>query len=94
MRTVTAREANQNFSKLLADVEGGETVVITKHGRPVAEFRPKPRDKRDDPEWQAAQLRLGEALDEARERAARKPEWRYEPMTEDEIYEGRLRWPR
>ena len=40
MRTVTAREANQSFSKLLADVEAGETVVITKHGQQVAELKP------------------------------------------------------
>lgn len=40
MRTVTAREANQSFSKLLSDVEAGERVVITKHGRKVAELKP------------------------------------------------------
>ena len=36
MKTVTAREANQAFSRLLGEVEGGEEVVITRHGRPVA----------------------------------------------------------
>jgi antitoxin (DNA-binding transcriptional repressor) of toxin-antitoxin stability system len=92
MRTVTAREANQNFSRLLAEVEGGETVVITRHGRPVAEFRPKPRDKREDPEWQAAQVRLGEALDEARRLA--DPDFRLGELTEDDKYGDRIRWPR
>ncbi len=40
MRTVTAREANQSFSKLLADVEAGQTVVITRRGQKVAELKP------------------------------------------------------
>jgi prevent-host-death family protein len=36
MRTVTAREANQSFSKLLREVAAGEEVVITLRGKPVA----------------------------------------------------------
>lgn len=35
-RSVTAREANQHFSKMLAAVEAGEEIVVTKRGRPVA----------------------------------------------------------
>ena len=54
MRTMTARDANQNFSKILADVEKGETVLITKNGRAVAELRPRPEDPRDDPAWRSA----------------------------------------
>lgn len=53
MRYTTAREANQNFSRLLAEVEQGETVVIRKNGRTVAELRPRADDPRDDPEWRA-----------------------------------------
>ena len=52
-KVLTAREANQQFSKVLAKVEQGETVRITKHGRTVAELRPASDDKRDDPEWRA-----------------------------------------
>ena len=40
MKTITAREANQRFSKLLADVESGEEITITKHGKPVAVLSP------------------------------------------------------
>lgn len=50
---MTTREVNQNFSKVLARVEAGETVVVTKHGRPVAEIRPRSADRRDDPVWRA-----------------------------------------
>jgi len=40
MRTVSAREANQGFSKLLQAVAGGEEVVITRRGKPVARLAP------------------------------------------------------
>jgi len=40
MRHVTAREANQNFARLLASVEAGDQVVISKRGRPVAVISP------------------------------------------------------
>jgi prevent-host-death family protein len=40
MRTVTAREAHWGFSDLLAKVEQGEEVLITKRGRPVAVIAP------------------------------------------------------
>lgn len=54
MSTVNARTANQTFSRLLADVERGETVIITKNGRVVAELRPRSEDRRRDPAWAAA----------------------------------------
>ena len=59
----SVREANQNFSRLVADVEGGETVLITKNGRPVAEVRPVPEDRTSDPAWHAAYERLCAVLD-------------------------------
>jgi prevent-host-death family protein len=40
MRTVSAREANQAFSKLLQAVVEGEEVVITRRGKPVARLTP------------------------------------------------------
>ena len=40
MRTVSAAEANREFSKLLAAVRGGETVLITSRGEPVATLGP------------------------------------------------------
>jgi prevent-host-death family protein len=36
MKTISARDANQAFSRLLRDVEQGEEILITKHGEPVA----------------------------------------------------------
>ena len=40
MKRVTARDANQRFAEMLAIVEAGERVVITKRGRPVAVVSP------------------------------------------------------
>jgi prevent-host-death family protein len=40
MKNVTAREANQSFSRLLGEAEAGEEIVITRHGKPVAVLRP------------------------------------------------------
>ena len=54
MREMSVREANQNFSRVIARVEQGDTVIITKNGRPVAKVSPQPADRRDDPEWRAA----------------------------------------
>ena len=47
--TVTATEANRNFSSLLDRVKRGEVVDITSHGKTVAELRPKlPRHDSDE----------------------------------------------
>jgi prevent-host-death family protein len=40
MRTVSAREANQQFSKILKAAAGGEEVTITQRGVPVARLVP------------------------------------------------------
>ena len=41
MREVGVLEAKTHLSALVADVErGGETIVITRHGKPVAELTP------------------------------------------------------
>jgi len=37
---VSAREANQRFSDLLGRAADGETVVITRRGKPVAQLVP------------------------------------------------------
>ncbi|MEQ1931466.1 MAG: type II toxin-antitoxin system prevent-host-death family antitoxin [Parvularculaceae bacterium] len=54
MREMTVREANQNFSQVIAAAERGETIVITKNGQPVARIAPQGRDRSRDPEWLAA----------------------------------------
>lgn len=40
MTTVGAYEAKTHLPRLLEQVEGGETIIITKHGRKVAKLVP------------------------------------------------------
>lgn len=54
MRRVSMREANQNFSSLVAEVEAGERFVLERRGVPIAEiipFRKLARDKKTDRAW-------------------------------------------
>ena len=44
MRTVSAREANQQFSEILEAAVGGEEVTITRRGVPVARLVPVSRE--------------------------------------------------
>ena len=40
MRRVSVTEARREWSRLLAAVEAGESVVITRYGKPVAHLTP------------------------------------------------------
>jgi prevent-host-death family protein len=40
MATISATEANREFSKLLRRANAGETITITSHGRPYALLAP------------------------------------------------------
>ena len=40
MKTVTTREVQHHFSKVLASVEAGEEVVVTRRGKEVAKLSP------------------------------------------------------
>jgi prevent-host-death family protein len=43
MKTANITEAKAHFSALLAEVEAGEEVIITRRGKPVARFVPEPQ---------------------------------------------------
>ena len=64
MKTVSAREANQQFSRLLGEVAAGEEVVITRRGRPVATLasyrgRPLTPERRAAIERMVAMMKKG-----------------------------------
>jgi antitoxin (DNA-binding transcriptional repressor) of toxin-antitoxin stability system len=42
MRIISDTEAQTHFDRLLDDVEGGETFLITRNGRVVARIEPEP----------------------------------------------------
>ena len=39
-KSVSAADANRDFSKLLRDVRNGSSFIITNHGKPVAKIIP------------------------------------------------------
>lgn len=83
MKTLTAAEANRSFSALLRQAAAGERVVITSHGRPVAEIGPVREDTAaKDVAWET----LLAGLD------AQEPTI-IEPWTREELYE-RESWSR
>lgn len=54
--TITAREANQQFAKVLREVAQGKEFVVTMRGRPVARITPAAEDgtRVPTPEQEAA----------------------------------------
>ena len=48
MREVQASEAKTHLPRLLDEVERGETIVITRHGRPIARIVPETDRRRAD----------------------------------------------
>lgn len=46
MKKVGVYEAKTHLPRLLDEVERGETVLITRHGRPVARLMPVPEARR------------------------------------------------
>jgi prevent-host-death family protein len=48
MSTVSAYEAKTHLPKLLRAAEQGETVIITRHGKPVAQLGPVKEHNREE----------------------------------------------
>ena len=46
-RSISATEANREFSRLLSEVAAGETYVVTSRGKPVARLAPVSADEAD-----------------------------------------------
>lgn len=57
MRTIGAYEAKTHLPRLLDEVEKGERITITKHGRPVAVLVPPETAARIDVEELMRQMR-------------------------------------
>ena len=48
MTTVSAYEAKTHLPRLIRAAERGETVIITRHGKPVAQLGPVRDQRRED----------------------------------------------
>jgi prevent-host-death family protein len=51
MKTATVRELRHAFPKVLRWIEQGETVTLTKRGKPVAQVTPPPAPKPRKIQW-------------------------------------------
>ena len=57
MSTIAAYDAKTKFAELLDRIERGETVVITRHGRPVARLTPIEDARREEVAATVARLK-------------------------------------
>jgi prevent-host-death family protein len=48
MKSISATEAKARFAALLSDVERGETVEITRHGKTIARITPEIDARKDE----------------------------------------------
>jgi len=62
-KTMTLREANQNFARCIREVEAGEEIVVTRNGVAVARISPMQSRKVLTPVQQAALERLNKAME-------------------------------
>ncbi len=58
MRTVTFTEFRRRASGLLSEVEGGENLLVLRHGKPIAEIWPASATREGGPSWKRPGLRL------------------------------------
>lgn len=68
MKTVTLTEFRSHASGMLTEVEHGETLIIIRHGHPIAEVSPVADQSGRQPSWKKPALRLsakGAALSSA-----------------------------
>ena len=58
MTTVTLTEFRSHASGMLSRVENGETLLVLRHGRPIAEVAPVASQNNEQPSWKRPGLRL------------------------------------
>ena len=58
MKTVTFTEFRKHASGLFSEVEKGNTLLVLRHGKPIAEISPASSERRDSPSWKKPGLRL------------------------------------
>ncbi len=58
MTTITLTDFRSHASGMLTRVENGETLVVLRHGRPIAEVSPITDKQHRQPSWKKPALRL------------------------------------
>jgi prevent-host-death family protein len=78
-KVISASEAKRQFSRLLRDVQGGRSYLVTSHGCPVARIAAIPEKEakvRDSPAWRRLVRRL-----------CKQPVINIGPSTRDVLYD-------
>ena len=57
MREIQASDAKARLPQLLDDVERGETLIITRHGRPIARIVPEVNRRQEEVDRALASIR-------------------------------------
>ena len=58
MKTVSFTDFRKNASNLITEVEHGETIVLLRRGKPIAEVIPFTEKERSLPSWKQPGIRL------------------------------------
>ena len=58
MKTVTFTEFRKHASGLFSEVEKGGTLLVLRHGKPIAEISPPSSEQQNGPSWKKPGLRL------------------------------------
>ncbi len=58
MKTVSLTDFRSHASGMLTQVEHGETLLVLRHGRPIAEVSPVADQNKSQPSWKSPALRL------------------------------------
>ena len=58
MKTVTLTDFRKNASGFITEIEHGETIVLLRRGKPIAEVIPFSEKSRKSPSWKQPGIRL------------------------------------
>jgi len=58
MKTITFTEFRRRASSILSEVEDGETIIILRHSKPIAEVKPFSGEREDVPAWKQPGIKL------------------------------------
>jgi antitoxin (DNA-binding transcriptional repressor) of toxin-antitoxin stability system len=58
MKTVSFTEFRENASALFSEVEAGGTLLVLRHGKPIAEISPPSTQQGEIPLWKKPGLKL------------------------------------
>jgi len=91
---ISAREANRYFADILGKAASGETVIITRRGKPVATLTPYRPDTTASPERKAAWKELLAVLKPGLRSGLSDDEFAKQKWSHDELYDNEEGDPR